>query len=94
VRPASRATVAARGFGGREGIDSGNHDQLLEWFNGSPPPDNTYGVILADLAQTMNGINMAGPKLTPDTFKAALYNAPVPGWTPLAPCTSRAKPGP
>ena len=66
---------------------------MYKWFNGTPPPNNTYGVILADLAQTMNGINMAGPKLTPETFKAALYNAPVLGGTPLSPRTSRGKHG-
>jgi hypothetical protein len=66
---------------------------MYQWFNGVKPPNNTYGVILADLAQTMNGINMAGPKLSPETFKAALYNAPVQGGTPLAPRTSRGKHG-
>src|SRR4051794_33379982 len=66
---------------------------LYKWFNGKPPPNNTYGVILSDLAQTMNAINMAGPKLSPDTFKAALYNAPVLGGTPLSPRTSRGKHG-
>jgi hypothetical protein len=66
---------------------------MYKWFNGVNPPNNTYGVILADLAQTMNGINMAGPKLSPDTFKAALYNAPVLGGTPLSPRTSRGKHG-
>jgi hypothetical protein len=62
---------------------------MYEWFNGTPPPNNTYGVILADLFSTMNGINMAGPNLSPATFKAALYNAPILGGTPLSPRTSR-----
>jgi len=66
---------------------------VYKWFNGVKPPNNTYGVILADMAQTMNGINNAGPDLTPDTFRAAVYNAPVQGGTPLAPRTSRGKHG-
>jgi len=66
---------------------------MYKWFNGVAPPNNTYGVILADMAQTMNGINLAGPKLSPETFKAALYNAPVSGGTPLSPRTSRGKHG-
>jgi hypothetical protein len=66
---------------------------VYKWFNGVKPPNNTYGVILADLAQTMNGINNAGPNLSPETFKGAVYNAPIQGGTPLAPRTSRGKHG-
>jgi len=66
---------------------------VYKWFNGVKPPNNTYGVILADMAQTMNGINNAGPNLTPETFQGAVYNAPVQGGTPLAPRTSRGKHG-
>ncbi len=79
--------------GARSNQDANPAYTMYQWFNGVKPPNNTYGVILADLAQTMNGINMAGPKLTPDTFKAALYNAPVQGGTPLSPKTSRGKHG-
>jgi len=64
---------------------------VYKWFNGVKPPNNTYGVILADMAQTMNGINNAGPNLTPETFQGAVYNAPVQGGTPLAPRTSRGR---
>lgn len=62
---------------------------LYRWFNGEPPPDNTYGVILGDLWQLMNGIHETGPNLTPENFKAALFNAPINGGTPLAPQSSR-----
>ncbi len=61
---------------------------LYKWFNGTPPPNNTYGVILADLGSTVTGIHMAGPNLTPDTFQAAMWNGPVRGGTPLAARTS------
>lgn len=73
--------------------DANEAYNLYKWFNGVKPPNNTYGVIIADLGQTMNAINMAGPDLTPETFRAALFNAPVLGGTPLAPRTSRGEHG-
>ncbi|MBK5287092.1 MAG: hypothetical protein JJE46_01365 [Acidimicrobiia bacterium] len=62
---------------------------LYQWFNGEPPPDNTYGVILTDIWQLVSGIHEAGPNLTPETYKAAVFNAPINGGSPLAPQTSR-----
>ena len=66
---------------------------LYKWFNGSPPPDNTYGVIIADLTQLVNGIHETGPNLSPATFKDAVFNAPVAGGTPIAPLSSRGSHG-
>ncbi len=66
---------------------------LYKWFNGSPPPDNTYGIIIGDLTQLVNGIHETGPNLTPETFKNAVFNAPVLGGTPLAPKASRGEHG-
>ncbi len=66
---------------------------LYKWFNGTPPPDNTYGVILGDLRQIVLGIHETGPNLTPTTFKDALFNAPIAGGSPLAPLLSRGNHG-
>ncbi len=66
---------------------------LYRWFNGVTPPDNTYGIILADLAQVVAGIHETGPNLTPETFKDAVFNAPIAGGTPLSPRTSRGQHG-
>jgi hypothetical protein len=66
---------------------------LYKWFNGGPPPDNTYGVIISDLTEIVTGIHLTGPNLTPDTFKDAIFNAPVAGGTPLAPLSSRGSHG-
>jgi hypothetical protein len=79
--------------GARVNQDVSQPFNLYKWFNGEDPPNNTYGVILADMATAMNGLNMAGPNLTQETFKAALYNAPVIGGTALNPRTSRGKHG-
>ncbi len=44
---------------------------LYRWFTGHTPENNTYGVILADLADLVTGIHLAGPDLTPDSFAKA-----------------------
>jgi hypothetical protein len=66
---------------------------LYKWFNGTTPPDNTYGVILGDLTQLVNGIHVTGPNLTPDTFRDAVFNTPILGGTPIAPKSSRGEHG-
>ena len=50
-------------------------------------------MIIADLTQVVTGIHETGPNLTPDTFKDAVFNAPVAGGTPLAPLNSRGNHG-
>ena len=66
---------------------------VYKWFNGVRPPDNTYGIIMADLNQLVIGLHETGPKLTPETFKDAIFNAPVAGGTPISPRTSRGNHG-
>ena len=42
--------------------------RIHTWWYGQPPPtDNNYGVIDAPLRQFMAGIQVAGPKLTPQS---------------------------
>lgn len=62
---------------------------LYQWQYGKPPPNNTYGVILGDLVSLFAGVHLAGPSLTPETFKNGLFRAPIAGGTPLSPATSR-----
>jgi hypothetical protein len=62
---------------------------LYKWWAGKPPPNNTYGVIIVDPATLFTGLQMAGPKLTPETFAAGMFRAPIAGGTPLNPTISR-----
>ncbi|MGZ4675161.1 MAG: hypothetical protein ACXVJ7_11000 [Acidimicrobiia bacterium] len=61
---------------------------LYKWFNGVKPQNNTYGIIIADLAPVVKGIHLTGPDLTPENFQRAMWNAPVSGGTPIQPRTS------
>ncbi|MGZ4734390.1 MAG: ABC transporter substrate-binding protein [Acidimicrobiia bacterium] len=62
---------------------------LYQWEYGKPPPNNTYGVIFVDPATLFTGLQLAGPKLTPQTFADAMFRTPVAGGTPLSPTVSR-----
>jgi Periplasmic binding protein len=58
---------------------------MHEWFFGTKPPtDNNYAIIKGDVELAFDGLQLAGPKLTPDAFKAGLDAAPppVPGDVP------------
>lgn len=58
---------------------------LYQWFKGTPPPNNTYGVIAPSIHQLFTGIHLAGPDLTPETFGQGLFRARPTGGTPLLP---------
>jgi hypothetical protein len=68
-----------------------NQDQqeafrLHQWYYGQPPAaTGTNGIIYAPLNQLLTGIYMAGPNLTPETFKAGLFHLPPAGGGPTNP---------
>ena len=47
------------------------------WFGKEPPVQNSYGIIKAAVEQLMGGLQLAGPKLTPETFRDGLWHAPA-----------------
>jgi hypothetical protein len=51
------------------------------WFGTQPPTQNNFAIVKNNVEQTMTGIHLAGPHLTPETFRDGLYHAPpsVPG---------------
>jgi hypothetical protein len=63
--------------------------RLYEWAYGSPPDNNTVGVIEPAVRGVFTGIHMAGPELTPETFRDGLFRAPVAGGGPTSPQVSR-----
>jgi hypothetical protein len=66
---------------------------LHEWFKGTPPPNNTYGVLWPDVNLLFNGIHLAGPELTPETFRDGLFRYPPSGGGPTNTHQSRGKHG-
>jgi len=54
--------------------------RLHEWYYGTPPKAaNTSAIIYPPLQQIFLGIHMAGPNLTPETFKQGMFNYPASG---------------
>jgi hypothetical protein len=60
--------------------------RLHEWFYGTPPAaSKTSAVLYEPIRILMLGVHMAGPKLTPETFRDGLFAYPPTGGTPLQP---------
>jgi len=53
------------------------------WFGTQPPTQNNFAIVKNNVEQTMTGIHLAGPHLTPETFRDGLYHAPPPVPGPL-----------
>jgi ABC-type branched-subunit amino acid transport system substrate-binding protein len=66
---------------------------LYQWFHGSPPPNNTYGVISPSVSQLARGLMLAGPKLTAKTLRDGLFRYPPSGGDPVNPQQSWGKHG-
>ncbi len=79
---------------GRTPQDINGTYTLYQWFHGgSPPPNNTYGVINPTVYLFARGVTMAGPKLTPKTFRDGLFRYPPSGGDPINPTQSWGKHG-
>lgn len=66
---------------------SESHTLYRWWFGGQsiPPATRTAEVLLPSLQTLFDGIQLAGPHLTPFTFEAGLFDAPPAGGEPTAP---------
>lgn len=53
--------------------------KLYRWFTGDEPPSNTRGVINPQIHLLFRGLHLAGPKLTPETFRDGQFRYPVSG---------------
>jgi Periplasmic binding protein len=78
---------------GRTTEDSDITRNLYEWFHGSSPPNNTYNVINPSVQTFARGVMLAGPKLTPQTFRDGLFRYPPSGGDPINPQQSWGKHG-
>jgi ABC-type branched-subunit amino acid transport system substrate-binding protein len=66
---------------------------LYQWFHGTKPPNNTYQVISPGVLLLARGVTLAGPKLTPQTFRDGLFRYPPSGGDPINPQQSWGKHG-
>jgi ABC-type branched-subunit amino acid transport system substrate-binding protein len=78
---------------GRTPQDLNGTYNLYQWFHGTPPPNNTYAVINPSVLLLSNGVQMAGPKLTPQAFRDGVYRYPPSGGDPINPQLSFGKHG-
>lgn len=62
---------------------------VYQWQFGKPPPNDNYPVLYPDPANLFLGIHLAGPKLTPDTFRDGMFRAGIRGGGPTTPTVSR-----
>jgi hypothetical protein len=86
------------GFGmsliGARGERSTNGGFLIyEWAYGTEPPNSNINVFDPYLRTIFNGVHLAGPELTPETFRDGLLRYPVSGGGPTEVQVSRGQHG-
>jgi hypothetical protein len=73
-------------LGARVPQDQGEAWRLHKWFHGEDPASQKLiGVINEPLRILMLGVHMAGPDLTPETFRDGLFAYPPTGHLPTSP---------
>lgn len=82
------------GFGmslisGRGDPDTNESVAIYQWAFGEDPPANTVTVTEPPLRTVFTGIHLAGPELTPETFRDGLFRYEPSGGGPTNPQVSR-----
>jgi hypothetical protein len=67
--------------------------RIWDWAYGGAPPNNTANVLEPPIRTMFTGIHLAGPDLTPETFRDGLFRYPVSGGGPTEAQTSRGEHG-
>ncbi len=63
--------------------------QIYEWAYGTEPPNTNVNILEPFLRTIFYGVHLAGPELTPETFRDGLLRYPVSGGGPTEPQVSR-----
>lgn len=61
------------------------HNQIYQWAHGTMPPTNLSQTLEPPLRALAIGIHLAGPELTPETFREGLLRYPPSGGGPTRP---------
>ena len=56
-----------------------------DWAYGKEPPNDNYAAILPGVRAVFNGIQLAGPELTPETFRDSMLRYPITAGYPTRP---------
>lgn len=64
---------------------------LQRWQYCEDPPSQNYQILYPGPQTLASGIQLAGPDLTPESFRAGLFRAPVTGGGPTRPTISRGR---
>ena len=76
------------GIPGRGAPDTNSSVHIYEWAFGAKPPSNTVTVSEPPLRAIFDGIHLAGPELTPETFRDGLFRYEPTGGGPTEPAVS------
>jgi hypothetical protein len=77
-------------IGARGAQETDGAFRIWDWAYGGLPPNNTANLLNAGLLTTVfPGIQLAGPELTPETFRDGLFRYPPSGGGPTQPQVSR-----
>ncbi|MCU1427682.1 MAG: hypothetical protein JWL83_1682 [Actinomycetia bacterium] len=68
--------------------EEGESFSIYKWFTGGPPPINAQGIPYARASLFMIGVHLAGPNLTPETFKEGMFRYLPNGSSPTRPYVS------
>ncbi len=77
----------------RSAPENGESYRVYKWQFGEKPPSDVYSVIYPEPQILYTGIHLAGPRLTPETFRDGLFRYPVTGGGPTTPTVSRGRHG-
>jgi hypothetical protein len=85
----------AIGYAGTPGrTEHGTAYVIYTWaYGGKEPPSNIYAVLEPGLRDVFTGIQLAGPELTPETFRDGMLRYPPTGGGPTRPLISRGDQG-
>jgi hypothetical protein len=75
--------------GARGAQETNGAFRIWDWAYGGEPPNNNANVIDNPIRTIFNGIHLAGPNLTPESFRDGLYRYPPSGGGPTEPQVSR-----
>ena len=73
----------------RGALEATESYEIYDWAYGEAPPHNAFRIFDPYIRTMFNGIHMAGPDLTPETFRDGMWRTPPAGGGPTAPLVSR-----
>lgn len=67
------------GGAARSTEETGDQYRIYEWAYGTRPPNDNYNILEPSIRQLFIGIHLAGPELTPESYRDGLFRYPPTG---------------